>query len=209
MLDAPPWLTTDFAPGPGSRLPAQPFFCEENALRQALALSAARSTRTEIAVLFVLNPAGAVLFFEQRVAAAGAPMVWDYHVVTLAAGRVLDPDCRAGSDLALGDWLAASFPYLGDPDPTLDAWRPGFRPVALADALERFSSDRRHMRGPDGTWLQPPPPWSAPSPTLAGDLHTLPRFLKADDAWGGPLLAVAELLAHPAAQVSAGPPRAP
>jgi hypothetical protein len=221
----PGWLG-GFAPAPGGVPASQPCFCEENALRRALAeaLDAedpdAEDPGAEdpdgegpgadtIAVVFVLNRAGAVLFFAQRAVAPGEPMVWDYHVVVLMQGRVLDPDCRAGADLPLAQWLAASFPHLRDPSPEFDAWRPAFRPVPLAGMLRDFSSDRRHMRDALGHWIQPPPPWLPPSPTPAGEAHTLPRFLDPDDALAGPLLDAEALLSHPAARQSASPRRAP
>jgi hypothetical protein len=129
-------------------------------------------------------------------------------VVVLAAGQVLDPDCRAGAQLSLSRWLAASFPYLDDPDPALDAMRPAFRPVTVSTLLRQFSSDRRHMRDDSGDWLQPPPPWQAPSPTPEGAAHTLPRFLAPDDPWAGPLRSARELIDLAAADFERrfGPP---
>lgn len=34
-----------------------------------------------------------------------------------------------------------------------------FRVISAEQYLTEFSSDRRHMRRPDGTWIKPPPPY--------------------------------------------------
>lgn len=34
-----------------------------------------------------------------------------------------------------------------------------FRVIPAEQYLAEFSSDRRHMRRPDGTWIKPPPPY--------------------------------------------------
>lgn len=35
-----------------------------------------------------------------------------------------------------------------------------FRAIGAEQFMDQFSSDRRHMRRPDGTWIKPPPPYS-------------------------------------------------
>lgn len=45
-----------------------------------------------------------------------------------------------------------------------------FRVIPAEQYLASFSSDRRHMRRPDGTWIKPPPPY--PSIQPGGKLKT-------------------------------------
>lgn len=36
-----------------------------------------------------------------------------------------------------------------------------FRVVPAKQFLQHFASDRRHMKRPDGSWIKPPPPYTA------------------------------------------------
>ncbi len=112
------------------------------------------------------------------------PIVWDYHVVVVVEAStdegtigcaVLDHDCRTGSVLTAGEWLAASFPV-----EVPAAYEPRFRLVDAAVFLDRFASDRSHMIDDQGTPLQPFPSWS---PIIArdGTHNTLPALLDLDD----------------------------
>lgn len=40
-----------------------------------------------------------------------------------------------------------------------------FRVVPAKQFLQHFASDRRHMKRPDGSWIKPPPPYTAISTT--------------------------------------------
>ncbi|KAG4078606.1 hypothetical protein HA402_011365 [Bradysia odoriphaga] len=50
-----------------------------------------------------------------------------------------------------------------------------FRVISAETYLAEFSSDRRHMRRPDDTWIKPPPPY-APIQTHANS-HSLDDFI--------------------------------
>lgn len=168
-------------------MPHVPYWCEENIWFRCRAL--ASEARAGHHVLFISNAARSVACWSQRAATRrGEPVLWDYHVVLLATrsawssgfapargapATVEDPDCLAGERLPFEGWCRATFP-LGDA--VLPQLRPRFRLAPAEVFLADFASDRSHMRGGDGAWLVPPPPWPAPRPEAGTATHTLPRW---------------------------------
>lgn len=179
-----------------SRFAYQPFYCEENVFH---ALATLAVTDTDRYALFVTNPTRAVAMWGQRLAPAGEPVVWDYHVVALS-GRptmVWDLDARAPMPCALDRWLQASFPALALEHAR---HRPQFRLVAHDALVRSFASDRRHMRDANGAFREPVPPWPA-----LGVGHTLERFLDLEDPIAGEVFrSPGELAARLAATSSGG-----
>jgi protein N-terminal glutamine amidohydrolase len=57
--------------------------------------------------------------------------------------------------------------------------------IPCADYRRHLRSDRRHMRGPDGSPRRPPPPWPAilgePIPGSPDDGNNLERFIDTED----------------------------
>ncbi|CAH4031265.1 unnamed protein product [Pieris brassicae] len=53
-----------------------------------------------------------------------------------------------------------------------------FRVVPGKYFLQHFSSDRRHMKRPDGSWIKPPPPYSAISASASS--HNLDEYINMD-----------------------------
>jgi hypothetical protein len=162
-----------------------PFWCEENVWHLC---GDARTRDGEVAI--VTNPDRRVALFHQR--ASPRPdglVVWDYHVLLFArADRwfAWDLDTTLGFPVPALAYLERTFPP--QLDPTL---APRFRVLAAADYRVGFGSDRRHMRSPEGGWLQPPPSWPA-----IGHTHTLPRLLDIDDCTPAPWLEIADLVAR-------------
>jgi hypothetical protein len=148
----------------------QPFYCEENAWW----LVKERGGHA----LFVSNAALEVAMLHQRAAPVGELVVWDYHVVALVDGEVHDPDTRLGMPVALAGYLAASFPPMG--------MAPRFRVVAAADLMATFTTDRSHMRRPNGGYTQPPPPWNPPR--APGHDMNLMRFVDMNDDIAGEVM---------------------
>jgi protein N-terminal glutamine amidohydrolase len=147
-----------------------PFYCEENIWHLA-------NDGTIDAVIFISNPQRQVACFEQQKApAAGQPMIWDYHVIGFASsglGSVIwDLDSALPEPSQVGPYLAATFPTLR---PQHQIYSPWFRICAAGEFVRSFSSDRRHMQNPDGSWQQPPPAW--PCIQTAGSAHNLGNFL--------------------------------
>jgi hypothetical protein len=156
-------------------MPYAAMWCEENIWQRVRALAPDLAGRH---VVFISNVHRSVACWSQRAAAPGEAVIWDYHVVLLtvsAAGATIDdPDCTAGESLPFAAWCHATFPR-GDAVP--DDLRPRFRVAPAAWYLDDFTSDRSHMRGPDGAWLALPPPWAPPRPgRLGAPTHTLPAW---------------------------------
>jgi hypothetical protein len=163
-----------------------PYWCEENVWHLC---ADARVQDGAAEVVVVTNADRRVALFHQR--ASPRPdglVVWDYHVLLLSqrddAWLAWDLDTTLGWPVPASEYLERTFP------PELDStWQPVFRVVARDAYAREFGSDRSHMRGPDGTWLQPPPSWPA-----IGRGHSLPRLLDLADASAGPWLTIDALL---------------
>ncbi len=169
----------------------QPYYCEENVWR--LCQQPHFMARPRWAV-FIANQHRRCALWHQRAAAAGAVVVWDYHVVMLVTATdgqplVWDLDCALGAPLPLHTYLAATFLAL----PAEYAhFRPYFRVVDAATLLQHFSSDRRHMRAADGSYIEPPPRWPPPRGRHA-PAHSLGRFIDMSDRFVGEVLNIDQL----------------
>lgn len=119
-----------------------PCFCEENIWHLCSDEQVPAPVKAR-RVVFISNARRQVVVRRQR---AGDPVVWDYHVVLVADGKVWDPDTTLGFPVDLDAWLRESF----DPDHP-----PRFRVVDAPTYLARFASDRSHMAGSG----KPVPPW--------------------------------------------------
>jgi hypothetical protein len=151
-----------------------PYFCEENVWH----LAGDPTLPSPRFAVFVSGPQG-VAMWGQRAAAGRDPLVWDYHVFVIAdaagAPQVWDLDTVLGMPLPLEHYLARSF------RPAPAGVTPRFRVVDADTYRAVFSSDRAHMRAPDGRELQPFPPW----PRIGDGGSNLARFLDMDDAFVG------------------------
>lgn len=149
----------------------QAFWCEENIWHLAQHSAPAGDERF---VLVVVGAKAEVACWNQKAAAAGAPLLWDYHVVlaTRSDGwRIWDLDGRSGCPVSAATWLGTTFPC---PELVPARFQPRFAAIRAAEYIQRFGSDRAHMRDANGSWLHPPPPWpaiSGPSLTLADALQ--------------------------------------
>lgn len=149
----------------------QPYYCEENAWQLC---ADPRLVDAQVEVAIVTNTTRTVALWHQRAATQpGAPVVWDYHVLLFARDdrgwSTWDLDTTLGLPVPARTWLDATFL------PVAPRLAPRFQLLAAPDYTTRFASDRSHMRGEHGEWLQPPPPW----PTI-GEGHTLPDLLALD-----------------------------
>jgi len=156
-----------------------PFYCEENVWRL---LSRPELAGLETWAVAVFSPGTSVPVRRQRHGQGPEGLIqWDYHVFALAKGdegfRVLDFDTTLGFSTPARDYLEAVFreghadhagPAAGASaaQPVGDGDRRRgrilFRVMEGREYCRRLASDRSHMRGPDGDWLEPPPDWPAP-----------------------------------------------
>lgn len=175
------------------------YFCEENVWQL---LADARVHEREAYAVFITNRDRQVAMWAQRAALVpGTPVVWDYHVVAALRGErgfeIWDLDCAEGCPLPFLRWRYASFDAAREIPEEL---RPRFRLVSADDYRRRFSSARAHMRGPDGTFLQTPPPWAPIVPP--GEPPNLQRFLDLEAPFIGEVLDLAGLSARLAGRSS-------
>lgn len=177
----------DPGPDPQGGFRHQPFWCEENAWWLCGEPALGPGQRH---VVFITSEAGRVPILEQRAAAPGRLIGWDYHVIVVdGQGRVWDLDTRLPLPVRGLTWLDRSF-TLATRFP--ETYAPRFRCVPAGDYRRDFASDRSHMREGQGRWLKPPPPWpaigrgmrlpayldpAAPEPGALRDLHSAQAWL--------------------------------
>ncbi len=142
-------------------------------------------------VVVISNPRRTCALWNQRAALEPeAPVIWDYHVVLLVAdqGRwwTWDLDTLLGLPVDFEGWFLETFGAVGSL-PVL--YRSMFRVMEAGEYARLLRSDREHMRGSDGAFLQPPPPWPL---ILGGDVSDGPsnlfRFVDMGPGWAGEVL---------------------
>ncbi|GAQ79863.1 hypothetical protein KFL_000400060 [Klebsormidium nitens] len=144
-----------------------PCYCEENVyllVKKLAETGRAAADYSDLFIVFVSNERKQVLMWRQQAGSEGdGACVWDYHVF-LVQKRV---ESEGGSliwDLDTTLPFPVRFSTYYD-----EAFRPSirlykeferlFRVVPAQTYLQHFSSDRSHMRRPDGSWMAPPPPY--------------------------------------------------
>ena len=164
-------------------------YCEENVWR-LLARKELADWNTSAVAVFGRRQSVAV--YRQKKGRPGDGLVlWDYHVFALArsvAGSfVLDFDTSLPFMTGAREYVEAAFPQ-GEGSASADPrFAPLFRVMPGRDYLSRLSSDRSHMRRPDGSWLASPPPWDPPA-GAAGESWTLAAIRAPGEAGPGVLL---------------------
>ncbi len=154
------------------------FYCEENVWHL---LQHASMKDVGAYAVFITAEANTVPLWSQRAGVEAQPVFWDYHVLVVgqtAGWQVWDLDHVPGAPSAVEVYLDVTFPNVAQ-------WplehQPRFRVVDKETFVQTFASDRSHMRGADGAFLEPPPPWPCIG---AGRPNTLLSFL--DGSPGGP-----------------------
>jgi len=157
-----------------------PYFCEENIWHLCTDDRVTRNREPipveDRRVVFISSARGRVAMRKQR-AGGLQPVLWDYHVVLLAGGKVWDLDTTLGFPVDLAAWVKDSFV------PLRSDFAPRFRVVDASTYLRTFGSDRSHMIGPDGAPLKPFPPW----PRIGVGMN-LPSFADIETPFLGELL---------------------
>ncbi|KAI9188682.1 Protein N-terminal glutamine amidohydrolase [Blastocladiella emersonii ATCC 22665] len=146
----------------------------------------------EAFAVFISNASKAVPLWHHWDRDANAPVVvcWDYHVIAIAVCRaptgaqialVYDLDSYLPFPCRLFDYATYALLASSDGSPPTDnpAFTHAYRVVPRAEFLATFSSDRRHMRAPDGSggWTKQPPPYPPLRGPDAATAHDLDRFV--------------------------------
>ncbi len=138
------------------------FFCEENIWWLARSLIDEGFDEQHIKVLFFSNSDRSILLLNQRAAAPGQLIMWDYHVVLELSTEqpwIFDFDSRLAFPEQREVYLNKTFP----PQNKIPRqFCSQVRIIPARDYLQYFSSDRSHMQGkiaatsfPDYPVIQP------------------------------------------------------
>ncbi|CAL8105165.1 unnamed protein product [Calicophoron daubneyi] len=156
-----------------------PNYCEENIYTLLQRLKETQPDG-DFYVLFISNPSASVAIFRQL---KGSPdldglVVWDYHVVLLqgpkASSVVYDFDTTLAFPTSFKTYFELALRSNSQIPIHLQRL---YRLIAANLYLEHFSSDRRHMRRQDGSWIAPPPANKCIRGSRAASEHTLPNYL--------------------------------
>lgn len=135
-------------------------YCEENVWQLCSWFrSEAEVPLHELQVLFISNHHRTVPLWKQKSGRGDFPVVWDYHVVLLWSGSGVDPlvfdlDSVLDFPCSLQDYSTLALRSDDDLNPQYHRM---IRSVPADIFLQKFSSDRSHMKKPDGSWSMPPP----------------------------------------------------
>lgn len=168
----------------------QPLFCEENVWWLCQDPGLAKLRRR---VVFISNATRTCLLEHQRAGGEGGEVVWDYHVVLMTAADktwwVWDLDTLLGMPVEAQAYLTATFAV-----ETAPPLAPMFRVIDGPRFVATFTTDRSHMRAPDGRWLHPPPAW--PPPAAPNEPMNLMRFVDVTTARENELLDLTSMFAR-------------
>lgn len=113
----------------------------------------------EVYAIFISNERRMIPIWKQKSSRGDQPVIWDYHVILLHRSK-------QGQSFIYDLDTILSFPCLFDvysreafqSDEHLrpDFWRK-LRVIPANIYLQKFASDRSHMKHSDGSWRMPPP----------------------------------------------------
>jgi len=171
-------------------------YCEENVYKICQTLG--QNFENELSkcfAVFVSNKKRVVPLWRQKAGKDEEKLViWDYHVIF-----IYRPDDRTlvydlDSELPFPTYFHKYVTETFRTDAILNPeYHRIFRVVPATTFLEKFASDRRHMRKEDGTWLKPPPPYpciqgsdsrSTCSTSPNGLVHNLDQFISMESSSG-------------------------
>lgn len=126
--------------------PYTPRFCEENIWKLAQGLISQAIDPDALQVVYLSNRKKEVALAWQKLAPPGRLLVWDYHVVLLAAINdelyVFDFESRLGFPCQAEWYFSKTLP---EALVLLRDFWPAVRMIPASSYLERFCSDRSHM----------------------------------------------------------------
>jgi len=161
------------------------FYCEENIWHLCDHVRRLESSElTKCYVVFISNNMKCVPLWRQRSGKSEDKLVtWDYHVIFM---HEQDDRCLVfdlDSDLPFPTYFPKYVTETLRTDQILKTEHHRFFRVIPAPVfLQKFASDRRHMRKQDGSWLQKPPPH--PPIKTAECVHNLETFISMDSKVG-------------------------
>lgn len=155
-----------------------PHYCEENVWKLADKIRLENNRCLQYCyVVFVSNQNCLVPLWKQKAGKdVDGLVVWDYHVFLIYEGHnttwVFDLDTLLQFPARFVDYFIQTFK---SDDILKPEFHRLFRVISASEYLEKFASDRRHMKNEDETWIKSPPPWLPI--TTESDVHNLPEFI--------------------------------
>lgn len=134
-----------------------PCYCEENIWHLARE-DCFREQETHAVLISGKGPCRR-LWYQGNAKHPDLPVLWDYHAILLSYRKgwwVWDLDTTLGLPVSADSYFRKTFLRSNleakDTDVIL-------RLIPAAEYVERFSSDRSHMKLPSGAWAASPPEW--------------------------------------------------
>ncbi|XP_013628860.1 PREDICTED: protein N-terminal glutamine amidohydrolase [Brassica oleracea var. oleracea] len=166
-----------------TRFQQTPYYCEENVYLLCKTLcenGVADETGSDLFVVFISNERKQVPLWHQKASTrADGIVLWDYHVICIQRKKESDSEPLVwdlDSTLPFPSPLASYLTETIQPSFQLFAeYKRFFRVVHAPLFFKHFASDRRHMKGPDGSWIAQPPPYQ-PIVAQDGVLHNLSEY---------------------------------
>ncbi|XP_074661697.1 protein N-terminal glutamine amidohydrolase-like [Tubulanus polymorphus] len=175
-------------------------FCEENVWKMCESIRKRIPSELEKCYAVVLsNPNRTIPLWEQIASDDPEdPVVWDYHVIFLHVtdgdgSHVYDLDTRLSFPTSVATYVDKAF--LHEDRRLATKYHRYFRVIPAEVYLEKFASDRSHMRTSSGEWQQPPPEY----PCIKTDdcNHNLDDFISMEKSVGcGDVYSYTEFVAH-------------
>ena len=167
---------------PADRCSYAPCFCEENVWKLCDHVRS-RSPASELSkcyAVFVSNKKQVVPLWRQKAGKDEEKLViWDYHVIFIYKPDerclVFDLDSDLPFPTHFGKYVTETFRTDAILNPEYHRF---FRVVPAPVFLSKFSSDRRHMKKPDGSWMKSPPNY--PCIQTSETPHNLDEFISMD-----------------------------
>ncbi|XP_071941162.1 protein N-terminal glutamine amidohydrolase-like [Antedon mediterranea] len=135
-------------------------YCEENVWKLCSKLQDGGRLQQlkNVYAVFISNNTKMIPIWEQRSAEQGSFVVWDYHVILIyeeAEGcHIYDLDTWLSFPSSFDDYIQKA---IRDENLMQQKYHRKFRMVPGTVFLEKFASDRSHMKAANGDWLKPPP----------------------------------------------------
>ncbi|CAN6808050.1 unnamed protein product [Brassica oleracea var. botrytis] len=186
-----------------TRFQQTPYYCEENVYLLCKTLcesGVADETGSDLFVVFISNERKQARMFglcfvlllhlhytlfhvplwhQKASTRADGIVLWDYHVICVQRKKESDSEPLVwdlDSTLPFPSPLASYVTETIQPSFQLFAeYKRFFRVVHAPLFFKHFASDRRHMKGPDGSWIAQPPPYQ-PIVAQDGVLHNLSEY---------------------------------
>ena len=152
-------------------------YCEENVwklceeIERRFGNDEAGDRLSRCFAVFISNPTKSVPIWCQRSSKdpRSVPVVWDYHVILILRGKGEEPSLVYDMDsvLRFPETFLVYFDHsFRDEEQLKSRYRRFFRVISAKEYLNRFASNRSHMKKPDGSWAMPPPDYD---PIVAKD----------------------------------------